>query len=80
MKVRIVVEDNSIVKLLTDKVNGVKFDSSIAERMFKYRDEEYGICVPSKAVFKKLNNYARSYYKLAFTNNTAVVPVSKLLK
>lgn len=61
-----IVEENGVVSLLTDKVNGSQFNPNVATRMFKYRDDGYSIKVPSKSVLHKLNNYCRANYREFF--------------
>jgi len=79
MRVKI-VEDNGIISLLTDKVNGIRFTVELAVKMFDYRDNGYGIRVPSKDVLHKLNNFAVACYRLPIIHDVAVIPASKLLK
>ncbi len=79
MQVKI-VESDSIVSLVTDKLNGTRFTFDIAKRMFKYRSDGYGIRVPSKKVLEKLNNFARASYNIPVIDNIAIIPASKLLQ
>ena len=61
-----IVEDNHVVSLLTDKVNGSRLNLDLAQKMFDYRDRGYFIKVPCKAVLHKLNNYCTASYKKLF--------------